>query len=125
MVWEYVLEYLKVFLVGGMICLIGQILINHTKMTTARILVIFMLAGGLFEILGIYKYLVDFGGAGATVPISGFGAVLVKGAFAAADKEGFFGVLTGGMTAAAAGLSVAIFLGFIFALMFKAKTKEK
>lgn len=125
MVLDYILEYLSVFLVGGLICLLGQILVNHTKITTARILVFFMLLGGLLEILGIYKYLVEFGGSGATVPISGFGSMLVKGAFEAVAREGFLGTITGGMIGAAAGVGAAIFLGFLFALIFKAHTKEK
>ncbi|MDR3263080.1 MAG: SpoVA/SpoVAEb family sporulation membrane protein [Clostridiales bacterium] len=122
---EYLIEYLKVFAVGGAICLIGQILINHTKITTSRILVFFMLLGGLFEILGLYKYLVEFGGSGATVPISGFGSVLVKGAFEAVEEFGVIGIITGGMSGAAMGISAAILFGFIFALIFKARTKEK
>jgi stage V sporulation protein AE len=125
MFFEYLTEYLKVFLTGGLICLSGQILINHTKISTARILVLFMLLGGVFEIFGLYRYLVDFGGAGATVPISGFGSVLVKGAFEAVEEHGFLGVITGGMTGAAAGVGAAILFGFIFALIFKARTKEK
>jgi stage V sporulation protein AE len=125
MFWQYVLEYIKVFVTGGVICLIGQLLINHTKITTARILVFFMLAGGILEIFGIFQYLVDFGGAGATVPISGFGSALVKGAFEAVEHDGFLGVFTGGLTGAAAGLGAAILFGFIFALLFKARTKEK
>jgi stage V sporulation protein AE len=125
MFFEYLTEYFKVFLTGGLICLLGQILINHTKISTARILVLFMLLGGLLEIFGVYKYLVGFGGAGATVPISGFGSVLVKGAFEAVAEQGFLGVLTGGMTAAAAGIGTAILFGFIFALIFRSKTKEK
>jgi stage V sporulation protein AE len=94
-------------------------------MTTARILVLFMLTGGLLEILGVYRYVVEFGGAGATVPISGFGSVLVKGAFESVNEHGFLGVITGGMNGAAAGIGAAIFLSFIFALIFKSKTKEK
>ncbi|MDR2090209.1 MAG: SpoVA/SpoVAEb family sporulation membrane protein [Clostridiales bacterium] len=125
MFFEYAAEYLKVFLTGGIICLLGQILINHTKVTTARILVLFMLLGGALEILGLYRYIAEFGGAGATVPISGFGSVLVKGAFEAVDEFGLLGVMTGGMTGAAAGFGTAIFFAFIFALIFKAKTKEK
>jgi stage V sporulation protein AE len=125
MFWDYLVEYLKVFLTGGAICLIGQLLINHTKITTARILVLFMCAGGVLEIFGLYKYLIEFGGAGATVPISGFGSALVKGAFEGVKEFGFLGIFTGGMTGAAAGLASAILLGFIFALIFKARTKEK
>jgi stage V sporulation protein AE len=125
MFFEYLTEYLKVFLTGGLICLLGQILINHTKMTTARILVSFMLLGGLLEVLGIFKYIKDFGGAGATVPIGGFGSVLVKGTVEAVREFGLLGIITGGMSGAAAGIGAAILFGFVFALMFKAKTKEK
>ena len=101
----------------------AQILINHTKMTTARILVIFMLLGGILELAGVYQFLVKIGGAGATVPISGFGSLLVKGTIEAVEKGGWFSALTGGMSAVAAGLTAVISVSFLIALIAKAKTK--
>lgn len=120
---EVFIMYLKVFAVGGFICLIGQILINLTKLTSARILVVFLLLGVLLEATGIFKYLKDFAGAGVTIPITGFGSNLAKGAIEGAKENGFFGAITGGTKAAAAGLSGAIFIGFIVALVSKSKTK--
>lgn len=120
---EVFIMYLKVFAVGGFICLIGQILINLTKLTSARILVVFLLLGVLLEATGIFKYLKEFAGAGVTIPITGFGSNLAKGAIEGAKENGFFGAITGGTKAAAAGLSGAIFVGFIVALVSKSKTK--
>ncbi len=121
---EIALTFLKVFLVGGTICLIGQILINLTKLTPGRILVIFLLAGVVLQAFGLYQPLVDFGQAGATVPISGFGYLLSKGAIEGA-QEGLFGALTGGIKAAAAGLVAAIFFGLINALIFRSHSKKR
>ncbi|MBE5754343.1 MAG: SpoVA/SpoVAEb family sporulation membrane protein [Clostridiales bacterium] len=123
MVIEILTTYLKVFLVGGIICTIAQLLINYTKITSGRILVYFLLAGVLLQAVGLYQYIVDFGGAGATVPISGFGYLLAKGAMDGA-KEGLFGALTGGLSAAAMGVTAAIIFGYLFSLIFKSKSKR-
>lgn len=120
---EILLMYIKAFAVGGIICLIGQLLINYTKMTSARILVIFLLAGVALQAIGVYQYLVDFAGAGATVPIVGFGYLLSKGAILGA-KISFYDAVTGGVVAGAAGLTAAIVFGYLNALIFKAKTKK-
>ena len=116
------LTYLKVFAVGGIICVSGQILINFTKLTSARILVIFLLLGVFLEAIGVFKYLKDFAGAGVTIPITGFGSNLAKGAIKGAKESGFFGAVTGGVKAAAAGLSGAIFIGFFVALFSNSKS---
>lgn len=124
MALEYFLTYLKVFVTGGVICLIGQIFINTTKATSARILVGFLLAGVVLEVVGVYKYIEKFGKAGATIPISGFGSALAKGAMKGAMEKGFLGAITGGMEAVAAGLAIVIFLAFIVGLISKPKTKN-
>lgn len=118
-----ILTYLKVFAVGGMICLIGQLLINLTKMTSAKILVTFLLLGVLLEAIGLFDAIKEFAKAGITIPITGFGSTLAKGAIEGVKNEGLLGALTGGMKAAAAGLSSAIFFGFLISLIFKARTK--
>ena len=115
---EILLTYLKVFVVGGAICTIAQLLINYTKITAGKILVFFLLAGVLLQSVGLYQYLVDFAGAGATVPISGFGYLLAKGAMEGAEKS-LFDAITGGITAAGMGLTAAIIFGYLFALIFK------
>ena len=120
---DLLLTYLKVFLTGGLICTIGQILIDKTKLTPARILVVFVTAGAILTGLGIYQHIVDFGGAGATVPISGFGYSLAKGVIEAVDKEGFIGIFTGGITATSAGIAAAVTFGLIFAVLGKPKEK--
>lgn len=120
---DIVLMYVKVFVVGGAICSIAQILINYTKITAGRILVYFLLAGVLLQSFGIYQYLVDFAGAGATVPICGFGYLLADGAIKGA-KESLFKAITGGITAAGMGITAAIIFGYIFALIFKSKSKK-
>ena len=116
--------YLKAFAVGGLICVAGQILINTTKLTNGKILVIFLLLGCILEGFDLYEPIVKWAGAGASVPISGFGSSLVKGAYEAMQKEGLFGLFKGGLAATAAGVSVAIFFGYIVALIFKPKTKS-
>ncbi|MEG1612750.1 MAG: SpoVA/SpoVAEb family sporulation membrane protein [Clostridia bacterium] len=121
---EIFLTYLKVFVTGGTICLLGQLLINKTNMTSARILVTFLLLGVVLEIFGLFKYLEEFGKAGATVPIMGFGSSLAKGAFKGVAEKGILGAISGGMSAVSGGLSAAIFFGFIFAVIFKSKTKK-
>ncbi len=116
--------FLKAFVVGGLICVIGQILINLTKMTSARILVTFLLAGIILEAIGAYQTLIDFAGAGATVPISGFGALLARGAIEG-SAEGVVGAISGGVKYAAFGLSSAIFFGYLNAIIFKPHTKKQ
>lgn len=120
---ETFLTYLKVFAVGGGICLIGQIIINFTKLTSARILVIFLLTGVFLEAVGVFRYMKEFAQAGVTIPIMGFGSNLAKGAIEGAKEDGFFGALIGGIKAAAAGLTGAIVIGFVVSLFSKPRTK--
>lgn len=120
---EIFLTYLKVFAVGGFICLIGQVLINLTKLTSARILVVFLLLGVLLEAVGVFGYLKEFAKAGVTIPIMGFGSNLAKGAIEGAKNQGLFGAIVGGTKAAAAGLAGAIFIGFVVAMFSKSKSK--
>lgn len=116
---DIVLSYVKVFLVGGIICIIGQVLINRTKITSARILVAFLLLGVFLEAIGIFKYLEEFAGSGITVPIIGFGSALAKGAVKGVAEDGLLGAITGGMKAVSAGLTAAIAFGFLSAVCFK------
>lgn len=118
------MEYLNAFLCGGILCLIGQILIDKTKLTPAKILVSYVVAGVILGGLGLYQKLVDWAGAGATVPLTGFGYLLAKGVKEAVAERGFMGALSGGVTAAAGGISAAIFFGFLVALLFKPKPKN-
>ncbi len=124
MAMEYFLSYLKTFAVGGAVCMIGQILINKTKMTSARILVTFLLLGLVLEITGAFRYMEEFAGAGVTIPIMGFGSNLAKGALKGAHENGILGAIKGGMTAVSAGLTSAIVFGFFFSLIFKSKSKK-
>ena len=117
------MDYVKAFLVGGGICLIAQLLIDYTKLTPARILVSFVVLGVVLGGLGIYEPLVEFAGAGASVPLLGFGNTLAKGVREAVRKDGFLGVLTGGLKATAGGITVAIFAGLLASLIFKPKDK--
>lgn len=117
------MDYVKAFLVGGVLCLVGQILIDKTKLTPARILVSYVVCGVLLTAIGIYKPLVDFAGAGATVPLTGFGYCLANGVKEAVDSDGFLGVLTGGLKSTAGGITAAIVSGLIVSLIFKAKDK--
>ena len=117
------LAFVKAFAVGGGICLIAQIIINFTDLTAGKILVYFMLAGVVLTAIGLYQPLVDFAGAGATVPISGFGYLLANGAIKGAEK-GFFYAVTGSLAAASAGITAAVVFSFIMALIFKARTKK-
>ena len=117
------MEYLKAFIVGGILCAIGQIFIDKTKLTPARILVGFVVGGVILSALGLYEPLVDFAGAGATGPLSGFGNSLAKGVRTAVAEKGFLGAFTGGISATAGGISAAIVFGFIIALFFKPKGK--
>ncbi len=121
--WDILLMFVKAFAVGGLICTVAQVVINLTKLTSGRILVFFMLSGVALEALGLYGYLVDFAGAGATVPISGFGYLLARGAMLGAQR-GLFGALTGALTAASAGVTAAILFAFLFALIFRPKSKK-
>ena len=118
---EIFLAFIKAFAVGGGICLIAQIIINFTDLTAGKILVYFMLAGVVLTAVGLYQPLVDFAGAGATVPISGFGYLLANGAIKGAEK-GFFYAVTGSLTAASAGVTAAVVFAFIMALIFKSRT---
>lgn len=119
------MQILKAFIVGGLICVIGQILIDKTKLTPARILVIFVTTGAILGGLGIYKYLVDFAGAGATVPLTGFGYNLSKGAIEAVKENGIIGAFTGGVKASAGGIAAAVFFGYIASLISKPKMKKQ
>lgn len=118
------MEYLKAFLVGGLICVIGQILIDKTKLTPARILVGYVVCGVLLSAIGIYGPLKDFSGSGASVPLSGFGSLLAEGVEKSVNEQGILGILTGGLKAASGGLTAAILFGMIVALIFKAKNKK-
>lgn len=118
------MEYVKAFVVGGLFCLIGQVLIDKTKLTPARILVCYVVVGVLLGAFGLYKPIVDFAGAGATVPLTGFGNTLAKGVKEAVDREGFLGIFTGGLTASAGGIATAVFAGLLASLIFKAKDKS-
>lgn len=117
------IDCLTAFAVGGLLCLIGQILIDYTKLTPARILVSYVVAGVFLTAVGIYEPIVDFAGAGATVPLTGFGYSLAKGVEKAVDEYGFIGVLTGGLTATSAGITAAILFGYIASLIFKSDDK--
>lgn len=121
--WEYVVKYLKVFIVGGGVCLIGQLLINKTKMTSARILVTFLITGVVLEAVGLFGYIKEWGGAGITVPITGFGSSLVQGAIDG-SKISMFHAVTYGLAAVSGGLTAAILFGFLVAVIFKSKPKK-
>ena len=126
--WANVFDWmilLKCFITGGIICIIGQILIDKTKLTPARILVIFVTTGAILGGLGIYQYLVDFAGAGATVPLTGFGYNLAKGAIVAVKQNGLVGAFTGGVRAAAGGIEAAVFFGYLASLISKPKMKKQ
>ena len=118
------MEYLKAFLVGGILCVIGQVLIDKTKLTPARILTTYVVAGVILGGIGIYQPLVDWAGSGATVPLTGFGYTLAKGVKEAMAEKGLLGALTGGMTSTAAGITAAIFFGVLAASIFKSRPKR-
>ena len=118
------MEYLKAFIVGGLLCVIGQILIDKTKLTPARILVSFVIIGVALGGCGVYERLVEFAGAGATVPLTCFGNNLAKGVREAVDADGFIGIFTGGLKAAAGGIAAAITAGLLASLFFKARDKS-
>ena len=118
------MEYVKAFLIGGILCLIGQILIDKTKLTPARILVSYVVLGVFLGAIGVYERLVSFAGAGATVPLTGFGYILAKGVKDAIVEDGFLGVITGGLKSAAGGITVAIVSGLVASLIFKPRDKS-
>ena len=118
------MEYIKAFVVGGFLCAIGQVLIDKTKLTPARILVAYVVIGVLLGGLNIYKPFIEFSGAGATVPLTGFGYVLSKGVKEAVQENGFIGIWAGGLKAAAGGITAAIIAGLLMSLIFKAKDKS-
>ncbi len=118
------MEYLNTFWVGGLICVFAQILIDKTKMTPGRILVLLVVAGAILGAFGIYDKLIDFAGAGATVPITGFGNMLAKGAMKGVNEENLLGIFTGGAKASAGGITASIFFGFLIAIIFMPKGKE-
>ena len=118
------MDYIKAFLVGGAICLIGQVLIDQTKLTPARILVSFVVLGVVLGGMGVYEPLVKFAGAGASVPLTGFGNLIAKGVRKAIEQDGFIGIFTGGLTAAAGGITAAIIAGVVVSFLFKPKDKS-
>lgn len=118
------MDYLKAFFFGGLLCLIGQILIDRTKLTPARILVSYVVTGVLLGAVGVYKPFAEFAGAGATVPLTGFGNTLAKGVQEAIDQDGFLGIFTGGLKASAGGITMAVFAGLLASLFFKARDKS-
>lgn len=121
---ELLIDCAKALLCGGILCVIGQLLIDKTSLTPARILVTYVVSGVGLGGLGIYQYIADFGGAGATVPLTGFGFLLAKGVKKAVAERGFLGALSGGVTAAAAGITASIFFGYLVALICKSKSKS-
>ena len=118
------MDYLKAFFFGGLLCLIGQILIDRTRLTPARILVSYVVIGVILGAVGVYKPFAEFAGAGATVPLTGFGNTLAKGVKEAVDKDGFLGIFTGGLKSSAGGITMAVFAGLLAAFFFKAKDKS-
>lgn len=118
------MEYIRVFIVGGLICVVGQVILDNTKLTPAHILVSFLTAGVILGGIGIYEPVVKYGGAGATVPIVGFGYALAKGAIEGAKTNEIIGAFTGGLQATAGGVAAAILFGYIMALIFNPKTKN-
>lgn len=121
---EVFTSYLNAFIVGGLICAVGQLLIDRTKLTPAKILVVFVTAGAILTALGLYQKVVDVGGAGATVPLTGFGYSLTKGAFKDVEQFGILGAFTGGIKAAAAGITAAIFFGYLISVAAVPKAKR-
>ena len=118
------MDYFNAFIVGGLICAIGQIIMDKTKLNPAHILVIFLTSGVILTALGIYEPIVEFGGAGATVPLPGFGYALANGAIKGASENGILGAFTGGVTAASGGVAAATFFGYLMSVIFRPKTKE-
>lgn len=122
---EIVYEYAKTFVIGGLLCAVGQVLIDYTKLTPARILTSYVVTGVVLGALGVYQPLVDWAGAGASVPLTGFGNILAKGVRKAVEKKGFLGVFTGGLTAASAGICAAVFFGLLVSILCKPNDKNK
>ncbi|MDD2447882.1 MAG: stage V sporulation protein AE [Tissierellia bacterium] len=118
------MEYIKAFIVGGLICIIGQIILDNTKFTPAHLLLTFLLSGVVLGALGLYQPLVDFAGAGASIPISGFGNSLAKGAIKGANEKALIGAFTGGIEATGAGVAAIILFGYTMAVIFNPKTKD-
>ena len=118
------MDYIKAFAVGGILCVIGQILIDKTKLTPARILVSYVVIGVILGAVGVYESLVEFAGAGASVPLTGFGYALSKGVKEAVQQDGFLGIFTGGLKACAGGITIAVFFGLLTSLIFKPKDKS-
>lgn len=118
------MEYFKAFVVGGGLCVIGQIIMDRTKLTPAHILLIFLTSGVILGGLGLYDPIVEFAGAGASIPLTGFGNTLAKGALEAAEADGILGAFSGGLKAGAGGIAAAIFFGYLMALIFNPKTKD-
>lgn len=118
------MDYIKAFIVGGGICVIGQIILDRTKLTPAHILVTFLTLGVILGGLGLYEPIVEFGGAGATIPLTGFGNILAKGAIEGAKADGLLGAFRGGLEASAGGIAAAILFGYIMAVIFNPKTKD-
>lgn len=123
MIWAEIWMYVKVFLVGGALCAVGELLVLRTKLTPARILVCYVLAGVVFSAVGLYGPLARWAGAGATVPLTGFGHALCRGAITAVQDSGWIGAFTGGLTATAGGVAAAVFFGTLVALLFKPRAK--
>ena len=118
------MNYLWAFLIGGALCVVGQLLIDYTKLTPARIVVMYVIAGVIFEAVGVYGYLVDFAGAGATIPLTGFGNALAKGVREAVKKDGIMGAVTGGLSACSGGITIAVLSALIVAIIAKPKDKS-
>ena len=118
------MQYLQAFLCGGVLCAIGQLLIDKTQLTPARILTGYVVVGVLLQAVGVYQYVVEWGGAGATVPLTGFGYCLAKGVAKAVAEKGILGAFTGGLTATAGGVAAAVFFGVLMAIIFKPKDKR-
>ena len=123
-IWNMLTPYLRAFLIGGVLCGVAQFLIDRTKLTPARILVVYVVAGVIWGGLGLYRVLVDFGGAGATTPLTGFGYLISQGVQRAVDEKGLLGALTGPLTAAAGGTAAALVFGYIVALVCRGKPKD-
>ena len=118
------MEYLNAFLCGGLLCAVGQIILDRTSLTPARILTGYVVCGVLLQAVGVYQYVVDWGGAGATVPLTGFGCALAKGVARAVAEKGLLGVVTGGLTATAGGIAAAVVFGLLMAVLFRPKEKR-
>ena len=118
------MEYLKAFVVGGLFCVIGQLLLDFTKLTPARILVGYVVAGVILSAVGLYKPLIDFAGAGATVPLTGFGHLLANGVKQAIGSDGIIGIMTGGLTASAGGIAASVFFGYVVSLIARPKLRD-